>query len=66
MYGIGEMTLRYGERLYTQEVVVAELGKDRAILGIDFILKNKVKHNFPEGYMETACTRIILRKHSVG
>ena len=39
VHGIGTMSFRYGDRVFTQDVVVADIGKVRAILGINFILK---------------------------
>ena len=54
--------LRWGERDFPQDLIIAKLGENQAILGLDFIEKYRVALFLADGRMEIGNTQITLRK----
>ena len=60
--GSAEVDFRWGGRIFRHEVIVADLGEGRAILGLDFILKYDAVPYFKRGYMELGSTHVTLHR----
>ena len=60
--GRATLGLKWGERDFSQDLVVAKLGDNHAILGLDFIEKHRAVLYLADGRMEIGSIQITLRK----
>ena len=60
--GSANLDLRWGGKTFSQELVVAKLGDNHAILGLDFIEKHRAVLYLADGRMEIGSTKIRLSK----